>query len=278
MSSMSMLVPISRVAKVKEALPQLAPILAPKLTTPGIAAPKVPVAAASNVLTPKTNTTGGFYGPPPPPQMLPVAAASGGISPALNPVMELPDIKGGGKGKATPKVNPYDALVMDAQNRLKNLEGNKPGAYTSVYQKQIDALLQGILDNEKFSYDLEADPLYRQYRQQYVDLGNRAMRDTTGNAASLTGGYGNSYAATAGNQSYQNYLGQLNNVIPSLYDSAMNAWQNQQQRRHNQMAELNSLESTNYGRYMDEMKQYQNELDYWYNKYRDDQKMQLAWK
>ena len=71
-----------------------------------------------------------------------------------------------------------------------------------------------------FSYDPEQDSLYQQYREQYLNLGRLAMEDTMGKAAALTGGYGNSYAQTAGQQSYEAYMQQLGNVIPELYDRA----------------------------------------------------------
>ena len=41
-----------------------------------------------------------------------------------------------------------------------------------------------------------------------------------GKAAALTGGYGNTYAQTAGQQSYEAYMQQLGSVIPELYDRA----------------------------------------------------------
>ena len=44
-----------------------------------------------------------------------------------------------------------------------------------------------------------------------------AMLETAANAASLSGGYANSYAVTAGNQAYQNYLANLGNILPALF-------------------------------------------------------------
>ena len=56
--------------------------------------------------------------------------------------------------------------------------------------------------------------LYRQYESAYRRGGKQAMEDTMANAAALTGGYGNSYASTAGNQAYQSYLAELNQILP----------------------------------------------------------------
>lgn len=182
------------------------------------------------------------------------------------------------KAAPAPKINPYDDAVSVSSAKLAEIEAQKPAAYQSSYQGQIDALLNDILQGEKFNYDVEADPLYKQYKDQYITLGNQAMRDTTGNAAALTGGYGNSYAATAGNQAYQSYLGQLNNVVPSLYNSAMAVHQNKQAEKQNQLAALNSQESMDYQKYANDVGAYQNQLNYWYQKYRDDQMLQANWK
>ena len=76
------------------------------------------------------------------------------------------------------------------------------------------------MNREDFSYDLDGDALYQQYKNQYLQQGKLAMQDTMGQAAALTGGYGNSYAQTVGQQAYHGYLGQLNAVVPELYSLA----------------------------------------------------------
>jgi hypothetical protein len=53
------------------------------------------------------------------------------------------------------------------------------------------------------------------------------MRDTTGQAAALAGGYGNSYANQVGNQAYQQHLTALNDNIPQLWDRAYQVYQDQ---------------------------------------------------
>lgn len=106
--------------------------------------------------------------------------------------------------------------------------GGSGGGYTQdPYAAQANALYQQLLGRGPFQYDLQGDMLYRQYADQYSQLGRQAMMDTMGTAAGLTGGYGNSYASTAGNQAYQQYLGQLNAMIPDFYDRAYQRWQDQ---------------------------------------------------
>ena len=166
---------------------------------------------------------------------------------------------------------PYEAApsVVAAEQALAKYEKNRPAAYQSKYQQQIDATLDAILNREKFSYDFNADPIYQQYKDQYVNLGNQAMQDTMGNAATLTGGYGNSYATTAGSQAYQAYLQRLNDVIPELYSQAYNRYRDEGQDMYNRMGLLQGLDDTDYGRYRDTVGDWRDDLNYYYTKYRD---------
>lgn len=99
--------------------------------------------------------------------------------------------------------------------------GNQP------YVDQLNSLYDQIVNRKPFSYDLNGDLLYRQMADRYTQLGQQAMRDTTGQAAALTGGYGNSYATQVGNQAYQQYLTALNDNVPQLWDRAYQAYLNE---------------------------------------------------
>ncbi len=90
----------------------------------------------------------------------------------------------------------------------------------SPWAKQMETALQNLLQRTPFSYDMGADKLYHQYKNQYQNQADLAMRDTVGQVAALSGGYGNSFAQIAGQQAYQQQMGQLNNVIPELYNLA----------------------------------------------------------
>lgn len=105
--------------------------------------------------------------------------------------------------------------------------GGSYGSDQDPYVAQANALYKKLMARGPFQYDLQGDLLYRQYADQYTELGRLAMRDATGTAAGLTGGYGNSYANQVGNQAYQQYLGQLNGMIPEFYDRAYQRWQDQ---------------------------------------------------
>lgn len=153
-------------------------------------------------------------------------------------------------------------VVTQAMNMLQNQQANKPGAYTSSYSDQIAALMDKINNRESFEYDFNADPLYQQYKNQYTNLGRLAMEDTMGQAAMLSGGYGNSYATTAGNQAYQSYLNELNNIIPELYNAALNRYQMEGNELKDNLSLLTDMDNIDYNRYRDNVSDYYTELNY----------------
>lgn len=111
----------------------------------------------------------------------------------------------------------YNATPPKAQTYTVNA-GNQP------YVDQLNSLYDQIMNRKPFQYDLNSDLLYKQMADQYTQMGQQAMMDTMGQAAALTGGYGNSYAQSVGNQTYQQYMTGLSEQIPSLYDRALNAY------------------------------------------------------
>jgi len=159
--------------------------------------------------------------------------------------------------------------VIDAANQLSQYEGNRPGAYTSSYAAQIQGMLDQIMNREKFSYDFATDPVYQQYADRYQQQGKLAMMDTMGQAAALTGGYGNSYAQNVGQQAYQGHLQALNDVIPELRAAAYQMYQDEGNQMLQQMSILQGLEDTEYGRYRDTVSDFYTDRDYYYGKYND---------
>jgi hypothetical protein len=86
--------------------------------------------------------------------------------------------------------------------------------------------------------------------------------DTMGQAAAMTGGYGHSYAQTVGQQAYNQQLGQLNNIMPELYQMAYDRY-NQQGRDLLNMYDLYAgLSEEDYGKYQDSMTNWYEQLGY----------------
>ncbi len=159
--------------------------------------------------------------------------------------------------------------VTQAANMLAQYEKNRPGDYQSSYQTQIQGVLDKILNQKEFSYDFASDPLYQQYADRYQQQGKIAMQDAMGQAAALTGGYGNSYAQQVGQQTYQNYLQGVNDVIPELRNAAYQTWQDERNREAANLNMLQGLDSTDYARHRDKVSDYYNDLNYYYGKYSD---------
>lgn len=67
----------------------------------------------------------------------------------------------------------YTPSAQTDQARQDALDhgSRKPGAYVSKWQQMLDAAMEKILNREKFSYDLNGDALYRQYKDQAVKNG-----------------------------------------------------------------------------------------------------------
>ncbi len=150
--------------------------------------------------------------------------------------------------------------VISAEEALEELEDSRPGEYESQYTDELERLYDQILGRPDFSYDLGADPMYQQYRQQYMTQGRLAMEDTMGAAAGLTGGYGSSYSQNAGQQAYGRYLQGLNDTVPQLYALALDRYGAQGQALEDRYAMVYDLEQRDRDRYADD-------YDRWFREY-----------
>ena len=159
----------------------------------------------------------------------------------------------------------YDPSTNDAyQQAIAALQAaqKETPAYSGTYDGQLQELYNQIVNRDKFKYDLNADALYQQYKDQYINQGQLAMMDTMGQAAALTGGYGSSYGQSVGQQTYQQYLQGLNDKIPELYGLALDQYNQEGQQLQNQYAMLGDLRDEEYGRYQDALTEYWRNLDY----------------
>jgi hypothetical protein len=144
----------------------------------------------------------------------------------------------------------YAAATTDEARTAANQKANQAratyGGYTGgadgmgkiaappmSWNEQIQGTINQILNREKFSYDMNADALYQQYKDQFTRNAKLAMEDTMGKAATLTGGYGNSYAQIAGQQAYQGEMGKLNEIVPELYQLALDKYDRETEDMYN---------------------------------------------
>ena len=140
----------------------------------------------------------------------------------------------------------------------------KKTEYQSQWQEKIKDITGRILGRETFSYDLNGDALYQQYKDRYMNQGRQAMLDTMGQAQSMTGGYGNSYAQSAGQQTYQGYLQGLSDRVPELYQIALDKYTREGENLRSNLSLMLQQEGVDYGRYRDDVadRQWQDTFDY----------------
>ena len=171
--------------------------------------------------------------------------------------------------------------VKNLAASLQSHEANKVADWTGgTYGESLKEALNKINNRDKFSYDLNGDALYQQYKNQYATQGKIAKQDVMGQAAALTGGYGNSYAATVGNQAYQSYLQNLNNIVPELYQLAYDKYNQEGQDLLDQYYLLSDRYKTEYDEHINALDawnaqrdylagRYDSERNYDYSKYSD---------
>ena len=129
----------------------------------------------------------------------------------------------------------------------------KKTGYQSTWQEQLKDTTNKIINREKFSYDVNGDALYKQYKDRYTQQGKQAMMDTMGQAQAMTGGYGNSYAQTVGQQTYQGYLQGLNDQVPQLYQIALDKYTREGADMRDNMNMMMQQDNIDYGRYRDQL-------------------------
>lgn len=153
------------------------------------------------------------------------------------------------------------AAVQTANQYLQQVQQQKPGQYQSTYTDRLNSLFDQIQGRPSFQYDLNGDALWQNYKDQYMQGGKQAMLDTMGAAAGLTGGYGNSYAASVGNQAYQQYLRDMTGVIPELYDRAAARYDADTDQLMQNYALAQSADATDYSRWGDQLAQWNTDVD-----------------
>lgn len=158
--------------------------------------------------------------------------------------------------------------VLQAEQAVEEQKKTRP-EYRSGYEAQLQDVMNRILNREEFRYNLNGDALYRQYHDRAVRDGRLAMADTIGQAAALTGGYGNSYAQSVGQQTYAQQLERLNDRIPELYALALDQYRAQTQGLQQKFDLLSGAENQDYSRYQDSLAAWQKEADALWREYTD---------
>ena len=159
------------------------------------------------------------------------------------------------------------AAVLAAQQTLQQLQDSKPQGYESRFGDKLDQMLEKILNPDKFNYSFDGDALAKQMAERYKQNAKLAMMDSMGQAAALTGGYGNSYGQQAGQTAYQQQMLGLYDKQLELQDRAWDRYKYGQQQLADQYNQLQNADATEYARYLDRYNQWSGERDYAANRY-----------
>lgn len=158
-----------------------------------------------------------------------------------------------------------------AVNKNEKESVTKAPQYNGSYTSALKDNLTKVLSKGNFSYNADSDKLFGQYKDSYEKAGKKAMEDTVGNASALTGGYLNSYAVTAGQQAYNEYMSKLSDKIPELEQRAYERYRDDEDSAYRRLGTLMELENTDYGRYRDRVSDYNANREFEYNKSKDEQ-------
>lgn len=140
----------------------------------------------------------------------------------------------------------YNQAMQYTNELLEKLNSGK-----TSYTDQIKELMSQIQNREDFEYDVDEDTLFQQALASAMGSGKSAMQDTIGQASALTGGYGSTYATSAGNQAYNAYIEDAYNNLPEYYNMALQAYQMEGQEMYQQLDMLNTADATEWGRTYD---------------------------
>lgn len=166
----------------------------------------------------------------------------------------------GGYQPSTDTTYRESPAVAAAREALAKL--TEPTPYSSAWQERLAAAAEKILNRDAFSYDPSSDPVYAAYSAEYRKAGRTAMEDALGRATAYTGGYSNSYAASAANAAYQNYIAKLSDKLPELYAEALKRYDSETEAMYDEFDLYRKLENDDYSRYKAELERYENDRDY----------------
>lgn len=139
--------------------------------------------------------------------------------------------------------------------------------YTNPYDSQIKDLYDKITNRDpfEFTYNPSTDAMYNAYVDRYMSLGKQAMRDTMGQAAGLTGGYGNSYAQGVGQRAYDTYLQGANDKLAEFsdraYELSYGQYQDEGARLNQQYGMLWDMADDDFAKYQDRVARQQAEYE-----------------
>ena len=142
------------------------------------------------------------------------------------------------------------------------------------YQAAEEAA-KSLRERPDFSYAPQQDPLYQATKEQSLSAGRRAMEDTMGKAAGLTGGYASSYAQSLGTQAYDRQLTRLQELLPDYYALARNSYDRKTQALQDELSTALGLYDKDYQAWL-EKQQAAAKSDQWEREFQESHKRWAA--
>ncbi len=130
----------------------------------------------------------------------------------------------------------------------------------SKYDSTLEALAKEIVG---MNYDTWTQGTsYADLAKRYSANGQKAMEDTLAQISARTGGLASSYAGTAAQQTYNDYMTKLEDAARAMYDAELG-------EKQNKASLLKSLSDTDYSRRQDVLAQLNADRNFGYTKERD---------
>ncbi len=140
--------------------------------------------------------------------------------------------------------------IKKQEDDIKNI-----GDFKGTYSEQIDKKVADYLGRDKFNFNPNNSSTYQQIRNQYLGDGKRAMEDTLASGALLSGGYNNSAAQVAAQQTYNDYVKGVTDYIPKLEAEAYERHLNEGNQMIADINLMKGLDDSEYGKYIDDLNQ-----------------------
>ena len=170
--------------------------------------------------------------------------AAGGLAAGKSPYDVADSIQGGGASYAPPSTSTSTKSTQTVT--MPTSVGDLP-TYNSEYMDQLNALARQLTS---MNYDdWTKGSQYQALADRYGASGRMSMQDVLGQVASRTGGLASSYATTAAQQQYNQYMAQLEEVARQLYSQERGDLMNSASLYRN-------LANDEYDRYRDSLSDY----------------------
>jgi hypothetical protein len=145
--------------------------------------------------------------------------------------------------------------LLALQQQIQDLMSWTPPDYNGKYDDMVNQLFEAAL-NMNYNDWLDSDQ-YAALARRYGLSGQRAMQDTLAQVASRTGGLASSWAQSAAQQGYNDYMAQLESAARDMYGTERN-W-----ALENAQSAL-GLADRDYNRYLNELAQWQDQRNFAY--------------